>query len=134
MLQDGYTSYVPEKAHSGKLHAIFVDEAHLLLAWKGFQKSVEEMREKIRPDGVDCPVIEVTATGPPKLERDTGNICGMINWNTYRFSTTRHNIACELQSVHSAAQVPSAVANVLLHLTKKHAKYIVYSKCIANAG
>lgn len=63
-----YTSFVNEYSKIGKLYAIFFDEAHLVKQWADFRPVFHRLKNHIRPQHCNIPIIALTATCPPVLQ------------------------------------------------------------------
>ena len=87
-----YKRFVREKNAMGKLHAIFLDEAHAVVSSVEYRGVMERMEGAIRPSGVNVPVIALSATIPPQIEKEVGRRCGLRDWKTVRGRTARRNI------------------------------------------
>lgn len=87
-----YESFVKTRAALGQIHAIFIDKCHLVSLWKHFRHCLREIRTHVRPTGVSCPVIALTATAPPNAQEDIALDCGLVNLRLIRTSTSRANI------------------------------------------
>ena len=87
-----YQAYIKEQHALQRLHAIFIDEAHLILLWKKFREAFTLLYRYVRPKPLDVPVFGLTATAPPTIEGKIAEACGMSDWNVIRMSTSRSNI------------------------------------------
>ncbi|CDF40458.1 ATP-dependent DNA helicase RecQ family protein [Chondrus crispus] len=87
-----YQCFLRELKVMNKLHAIFVDECHLVLLWHSFREAMKYLRGFIRPELVNVPVIALTATAPPSIEQQITSACGLSDFITVRQKTSRRNI------------------------------------------
>ncbi|CDF39181.1 ATP-dependent DNA helicase RecQ putative [Chondrus crispus] len=92
ILSQGYQAYMKEQHALQRLHAIFIDEAHLVLLWKEFREAFTLFYKYVRPKPLDVPVFCLTATAPPSIEGQIAEACGMSDWRVMRMSTSRSNI------------------------------------------
>lgn len=112
----GYAAFLRTQVAKNALHAIFVDEAHLVVLWRQFRTALQDVREFIRPHDVDVSIISMTATCPPPLEKELCCACGMRDWEVTRSRTTRRNIRYSVQKVAAgsllltAAQIVARIA------------------------
>ena len=89
-----YEKYVREQYTLGKLHCLFVDEAHLFLTWQKFRVALKDVGGKMRPKGVDCGLFALTATAPFELSEEIAKACGLNDAHeVIRAKTSRGNIA-----------------------------------------
>lgn len=100
-----YARFLRNAAASQSLHAIFIDEAHLILVWKHFRTALRHVRNFIRPHNVPAPIIAMTATCPPTLENRVAEECGLHNWQVMRSPTTRPNIHYSVQQVPAGSML-----------------------------
>ena len=103
-----YASFLRTAAATERLHGIFIDEAHLVLLWKRFRTTLQDVREFIRPNDVSVSIVAMTATCPPPLEKDISHACGMRDWDVLRSATTRSNIRYSVTQVSAANMLLSA--------------------------
>jgi len=103
-----YTAFIRTAAATQSLHAIFIDEAHLVLLWKHFRPALGDVREFIRPHDVTVPIIAMTATCPPPLVHSMSHACGMRNWQVLRSPTTRANIRYSVREVPASKMLLAA--------------------------
>lgn len=94
-----YQAFVKEIHVTNRLHAIFVDEAHLLLLWRDFRESMRYFGSHIRPDKLAAPLIALTATAPPSIEKQLATSCVMRGYKLICRATARHNICYEVRDV-----------------------------------
>lgn len=112
-----YAALLRTAAAKQTLHAIFIDEAHLVLLWKNFRQSLQDVREFVRPHDIAVPIIAMTATCPPTLQDRLSVACGMQAWQVMRSPTTRRNIRYSVRQVAAssmmlaAAQLIDRIAN-----------------------
>lgn len=112
-----YTKFLRTTSATKTLHAIYVDEAHLIILWKHFRTSLQDVREFIRPHDITVPIVSMTATCPPSLEKSVSHACGMREWQTIRSPTVRANIRYSVRQVSAssllltAAQIIARIAN-----------------------
>lgn len=96
-----YVAFVRQLYATNKIHAIFVDEAHLVLLWQTFRESLRNIRNFIRPESVQVPVIALTATAPPAIEKEIAFSCGLSRFKIIRQETSRCNIRYQVKDVSS---------------------------------
>ncbi|CDF33431.1 ATP-dependent DNA helicase, RecQ family [Chondrus crispus] len=94
-----YQCFLRELKVMNKLHAIFVDECHLVLLWHSFREAMKYLRGFIRPELVNVPVMALTATAPPSIEQQITSACGLSDFITVRQKTSRRNIRYEVYNV-----------------------------------
>lgn len=93
VVSNDYGSFVKENCKTGRLHAIYMDEAHLLLQWMEFRPVFRRIANRIRPDNASVPLFGMTATCPPKMEPWLKRVMGLRdNSSVIRQSCTRSNI------------------------------------------
>lgn len=111
-----YAAFLRTAAATQSLHAIFIDEAHLVLLWKHFRQSLQDVREFIRPRDVPASIIAMTATCPPPLEQRMSHACGMQDYQVLRSPTTRSNIRYSVREV-PASSIMLAAAQLIARIT-----------------
>lgn len=101
VIQNEYMVFVKSKHCTGRLGAIYVDEAHLMVQWVSFRPCLQEVQAHIRPQGVDVPIIALTATCPPDLTDKVCTSCGMDRERrkTIRACTSRANISYSVELI-----------------------------------
>lgn len=126
-----YKSFTLDKQRNASLHAIFIEEAHLVLLWDSFRDVLSKLHNLIRPPGVTCPVLALTATAPPQLSADIGTACGLREFVTVRAPTSRPNIRYSVKDT-SDADLKLCVTEQVKSLSSSHlgrkAHFIVYTK------
>lgn len=117
--QESYLVYVKEKYATNKLHAIYVDEAHLFVQWASFRSSLKDFMSFIRPATVSVPVIALTATCPKSLEHDICTAVGISGTPALvRCSTSRLNIRYQVRHVDAANDILFETIKVVRDLKK----------------
>ena len=128
-----YRDYVRELYALGRLHCIFVDEAHLLVSWASFRSAMEDVGRHIRPSGVTVPVMALTATCPPGMEHVVARRCGMeAGFKAIRSSTSRRNIRYGMKKYDG--DLIWGVCDVVREMVQRHedvtSRFIVYCPTI----
>ena len=131
-----YAKFMRELHALGRLHCIFVDEAHLVVAWEDFRPSMGNLRTGIRPEGVDVPLIALTATCPPVMSASIAAGCGLRDgWVEKRAFTTRGNIKYsvkrDLEGNGLLMSVLAEIKNQMRRHNKAGSRFIVYCPTIA---
>ena len=114
----GYTSFVNEYSKTGKLYAIFFDEAHLVKQWADFRPVFHRLQKHIRPQHCNIPIIALTATCPPTLESHVTNMLSLRQdqLRIFRQTSVLKNISYNLVSCDEQ--------NLSLYLVQFIAKYL----------
>ncbi|KAI0558814.1 Helicase [Gracilaria domingensis] len=92
-----YSEFIAGASQQDRLGAIFIDEVHLVALWSSFRR-FSMLHKKLRPNGIEVPVIGLSATIPRNLE---GPVCQTIGVSSerqgvfvkIRATTMRTNIA-----------------------------------------
>jgi len=90
-----YKEFSTQKAKTGVLRRIVVDEGHLVLCWASFRRSMLSLQNNLRPEGVDVPLLILTATAPTSLVREIARACGSSKFETIRGTSARPNLIYE---------------------------------------
>lgn len=96
---EDYQTFVRNAFLSDRLHAIFIDEGHLVLLWGDFCHAMRTLNTYVRPPNVNVPIITLTATSPPSITDQIAAVCGMSDYKTIRQKTCRPNIRYVVRDV-----------------------------------
>lgn len=131
IVEESYRVFVSEKHALQQLHAIYVDEAHLNLLWLPFRNVLNEFSRKVRPSGVRCSIIGLTASAPPHCTESIAQSCGMTDFKVIRMNTMRSNLRYAVKDC-SEQKLKMTVVDVISHLLDKYqgdvAHFIVYTR------
>jgi superfamily II DNA or RNA helicase len=103
----GFMTYAVGLAESGHLRRVVVDECHLSLTLNDWRPKLARLGD-LRVIG--CPVVLLTATLPPALERQLGRNMLVENATYVRAGTVRANIRYAVATCRAGRLVETAVA------------------------
>ena len=130
VLTSQYETFVREQSALGRLHCLFVDEAHLFLTWQDFRVALSAVGTKVRPDGVSCGIVALTATAPCELRDGIANACGLRDeYKLIRAATSRGNIAYRVRDALNESLVfvvLQEIRNFAQGCTGERSRSIVY--------
>ena len=90
--KEDYGSYVKETYKTGRLHAVFVDEGHIVKQWSDFRPVMNVLKWYIRPEGCNIRVFALTATCPPWMEKELEQMLALKEMEVIRQAGVRENI------------------------------------------
>lgn len=95
---ESYLEVVTVLVAQNRLAAIYVEEAHLTVLWKGFRPRMSSLRTGLLPvsDSVHVPIVLLSATIPPALEMAVKSAHGVPLAETWRQCTSRENLSYQV--------------------------------------
>lgn len=110
-----YPSFVLENFINGTLHAIYIEEAHLILMHASYRPIMLTFRHKVRPTAArNVPLISLSATVPPHLQSAIVSFCGQRpSVKIIRHSSNRPNIQYIWQRLKPSQSFASVIANYI---------------------
>lgn len=124
-----YQDFVRTLFLTDKLHAVFIDEAHLVVLWSQFRIAMQSLHEQIRPNDVTVPIIALTATSPPSMTERIATACGMQDWSLIRQQTSRPNIRYAVRDLNAKElyrSVDATLCSQLKNYNTSNCRAIVY--------
>jgi superfamily II DNA helicase RecQ len=109
-----FTDYADGLRGRGLLDRIFVDECHTIIMDVGYRKDLEALKGLHR---YDCPVVLLTATLPPRMERWFRQSMLVRDASMIRARTTKRNIRYKVVRVKQRNKVQDEVVRVVLKMT-----------------
>ena len=96
------------------LDRIYVDECHTIIMDVGYRRDLEKLKGLHR---YDCPVVLLTATLPPEMERWFRQSILVTDASIIRARTTKRNIRYKVVRVQQRSKVQDEVVRVVLKMT-----------------
>jgi superfamily II DNA helicase RecQ len=127
-----FIEYADGLRAQGRLDRIFVDECHTIIMDVGYRRDLEALKGLHR---YDCPVVLLTATLPPAMERWFRQCMLVTDASMIRARTTKRNIRYKVVRVEQRSKVQDEVVRVVLKMTatmQGDQKGVVY--CRSKAG